>query len=192
MKAQKGMPKQYGPWQIRATEVKFRDEFMEVNQDQVIRPDGKPGTYSTVQMKPGVAVLPIDERGTVYLTKQFRYGLGAESLEVVCGAIDPGERAAEAARRELREELGIQAKEWTELGTMQLDTSMICAPASLFVARQLSFGEPRQEGTETIRVEKLSLDEAVQAVLESRIVHGPSCVVILKAARSLEGVHGRE
>jgi ADP-ribose pyrophosphatase len=59
---------------------------------------------------------------------------------------------------------------------------MVRSPARLFLARGLRFGQHEREATEHIRCAKLPLDEAVRAVLDGRITHGPSCVLILKVA----------
>src|SRR3954453_15236341 len=76
------MPRKHGPWTIEDTVEKYRNSFIAVQEDRVIQPDGQPGRYSTVTIKPGVAVLPVDEDGDVYLVRQFRYALGRESVEV--------------------------------------------------------------------------------------------------------------
>jgi hypothetical protein len=55
----------------------------------------------------------------------------------------------------------------------------------LFVAKQLTFVEAEQEGTETIETLRLPLDEAVQMVMDNKITHAPSCVLILKAHKAL-------
>lgn len=177
------MIKKHGPWTIKETSLKFKNDLIQVNEDQVIQPDGKPGSYATVALPAGVCVLPLADDGTVYLTSQFRYALGAESLEVVSGAIDEGEHPETAARRELREELGIEAGELIGLGQMQIDTSIIKAPVNFYMARNLTFVAPQPEGSETIKMVKLKFDEAVRQVMDGVILHGPSCVLILKAAR---------
>jgi hypothetical protein len=110
------MGRQYGPWTIQGTTLTYHNPFLEVHEDQVTQPDGQPGLYATITMSPGVAVLPVDDAGDVYLTRQFRYALGHESLEVVSGATEADEAPLEAARRELGEELGIAAGAWTPLG----------------------------------------------------------------------------
>ena len=166
------MPSKHGPWTVEATVQKHRDSFLTVREDRVIRPDGQPGTYTTVTMKPGVAVLPFDEQGTVYLTRQFRYAVGRESIEAACGGIDEGEKPRDAARRELREELGIEAAEWIDLGHFDLDTSMINGPVHLFVAKRLSFTETEREGTETIESLKLPFKTVVTMILNGEITHG--------------------
>jgi 8-oxo-dGTP pyrophosphatase MutT (NUDIX family) len=178
--------RKHGAWTIKETTEKYRDEFIAVYEDSVIRPDGKPGTYATVQLKPGVSVLPFEPDGTIYLTRQFRYATGAESIEVVSGGIDE-EDASGAALKELREELGIEAAELISLGRMDMDTSIVRSPVSLFLARGLKFTEAEQEGTERIELFKTTLEQAVGMVLRSEITHSPSCVLLLKAGRYLEG-----
>src|SRR5215203_3266612 len=109
------MEKKNGPWTIKRTRRVYKNEFIEVFEDAVVQPDGKDGEYATVRMKAGVCTLAIDDEDNVYLTRQFRYALGAESLEVIAGGMDEGE-PLENARREAREEMGIEAGEWIEMG----------------------------------------------------------------------------
>ena len=98
------MAEQYGLWTIQEKHEKYQNSFINVREDQVLQPDGQPTIYSTVTMKPGVAILPLDSNAIVYLTRQFRYALGKESIEVVCGAIEEDEPPLEAAQREVQEE----------------------------------------------------------------------------------------
>jgi ADP-ribose pyrophosphatase len=181
--------KEHGPWKIRATRAIHRDPWVTVTQDDVIRPDGNPGTYTVVRVLFGVSVLAVDADGHAHLTEEFRYAIGRQSLEVASGGCDVGEEPLATAQRELREELGIEASEWTHLGFVDPFTSMLLSPTHLFLARGLRFGAPRHEGTEQIRRVRLPLAEAVAAVMDGRITHAPSCVLILKAAH-LERVAG--
>lgn len=174
-----------GPWLIKGTIPKYKNNWIEVSEDQVIRPDGKPGIFGVVKMVPGVAVLPIDDQGFVYLTEEFRYALSKNSIETAGGAIDLGEEPLQAAQRELEEELGIIAEEWLALGLLNPHTSVICSPSYLFLAKKLRFTQPHQEGTEVIRVRKMRFDDAVRMVLDSTITHGPTSVLILKAKEYL-------
>lgn len=179
------MTQKHGPWTIQETTQKYQNSFINVHEDQVLQPDGQSGKYATVKMKPGVAILPIDSERVVYLTRQFRYALGKESIEVVCGAIEEDEPPFEAAQREVQEELGIKAEEWIDLGVFDLDTSIVHCPVYLFLTKHLSFTQTHQEGTETIERLRMPLDEAVQMVMDSKITHAPSCVLILKAGNAL-------
>jgi 8-oxo-dGTP pyrophosphatase MutT (NUDIX family) len=177
------MPRRHGPWTIEESSPVYRNPFIEVVEDRVIRPDGQPGVYGTVAMKPGVAVLAVDANDTVYLTREFRYAVGRDSTEVAGGGIDAGESPLDAARREAREELGVEASEWVDLGVIDPFTAVVRGQVHLFLARGLSFTRTEHEGTEAIEVLKLSFGEAVRLVMDGTITHGPSCVLLLKAAR---------
>jgi 8-oxo-dGTP pyrophosphatase MutT (NUDIX family) len=179
------MVQKHGPWTIQERDFKYNNSFINVREDKVLQPDGQSGTYSTVIMKPAVAILPIDSEHRVYLVQQFRYALGQETIEVVAGTIEDNEAPLEAAQREIKEELGIQSNEWSNLGFFDLDTSIVQCPVHLFLAKQLTFQEANQEGTETIKGVQIPFETAVQMVMDSKITHGPSCVLILKARNVL-------
>ncbi len=172
----------HGPWTIHETVERFTNEFVRVYEDRVTTPSGDAGTYATATLKPGVAVLAIDTTGAVHLTRQFRYAAGHESVEVASGAVEHGEAPLESAKRELREELGVVAKEWTNLGLMDVDTSIVRCPVQLFIARGLQATTTDQDPTESIERIVLPFTRVVEMVMNGAITHAPSCCVILKAA----------
>jgi hypothetical protein len=142
---------QYGPWTITGSREVFRSEFITLRHDDVRKPDGSPGTYTTARVKSGVAVLPVDEHGQVYLVKQFRYAIGRDSVEVISGGIDDEEPPAEAVRREAEEEAGIVAGSWTELGYVDLDTSIVKGPVYLFWPATSGSGNARARPPNRLR-----------------------------------------
>ena len=184
------MERKHGPWTVRSSERLYGDEFAEVWVDEVLKPDGSPGRRATFRMKPGVAVLAVDAEGFAHLVRTFRYAVGKECVEVVQGGTEEGEDEERAARRELKEELGIEAAEMTDLGLIDAVTSQANAPAQIFLARGLSFGEPETESTESLTPVKLRLDEAVRMVMDAEITQAISCALILKASRLLERESG--
>ena len=174
-----------GPWTVNGTVQRYKNEYFQVLEDDVIRPDQTPGTFSRIILKRGVSVLAVDDEQNVYLTSEYRYAIEHQSIEVVSGGIDGSEATLVCARRELREEAGIEAKDWTSLGIVDPLTSIVHAPAELFIAQGLTFVEPEHESTEIISIVKVKLSEAVRMVMDSEITHGPSAVVILKAHNHL-------
>ena len=173
--------KRNGPWIIKSSETKYQNSWIKVTEDKVIQPNGEKGIFGTVDMVPGISVLPVDQEKNVYLSKEFRYVIQKESLEVVSGGIEENEQPITACQRELREELGISAQKITNLGITNPFTSAILSPAHLFLAEELTFGNAVPDGTEIIEMIKLPLEEAVQKVMNSEIHHGPSALLILKA-----------
>lgn len=174
---------EHGPWKITASACKYQNEHLKLVEDDVIQPDGEPGKYACVEIKPGISAAALDEEEHIYLTRQFRYSLGRDSMEVVSGGLDGDEPPLEAARRELQEELGIRAETWTSLGRIDVDTSLVRSPGYLFLARRLTFSGSSLDGTEQIQRVRVPLAEAVRMVMDGEITHAPSAVLILKVAR---------
>jgi len=180
------MEKKNGPWTIKNTEKVYENDFFTVYKDEVIQPNGKAGSYGTIHFPPGVGVLPVDGEGNVYLVKQFRYVVGRTSLEVLAGSVEEGEEPLRSAKREAKEEVGIEAEKWTDFGQVDMDMTIVKNVVSLFIAENLKIGEPNREGTEEIETVKMKLSEAVEKVLSGEITHAISCGLLLKAARKFQ------
>jgi ADP-ribose pyrophosphatase len=158
----------------------YRDRWIDVQVDDVIRPDGQAGIHSVIRIKSGATVIALDEEQSVYLTEEFHYAVGRVTIEAVSGGNDPPEDHLATAQRELREELGIVAGRWTPLGMVDPFTSNVVSPTWLYLAEDLQFVDAAQEGTETVRRVKLPLAEAIAMVWDGRITHAPTCVALLK------------
>lgn len=174
------MKRKNGNWTIKDTKKIFENEFFKVYEDDVLQPDGKPSKYATAHFIPGACVLAIDDEDFVYLTEQFRYVAGRNSLEVVAGAIED-ETPLEAAKRELKEEVGVTAEKMTEIAVVQLDNSMIKNEVTFFVAKKLSFEKPDRDDSEEMKTVKIKFREAVKKVLSGEINHSLSRALILQA-----------
>lgn len=179
------MEKKHGPWTIRATRERFRNGLMRLEEHDVTRPDGSEGTYATVRAKDGVTVLAVDDAGAAYFAREFRFAVGFHTVEAVGGGVEEGESEEEAARRELREELGIEAAEFTRLGAVQHITSLINSESTLFLARGLSFTEKDGDPSERIETVKMPLDEAVSRALAGELIHSTTCLLVLRAHHHL-------
>jgi 8-oxo-dGTP pyrophosphatase MutT (NUDIX family) len=171
---------QRGPWTVLESQQLYTNPWIRVREDRVIQPDGLVGTFGVVELTPGVSVLPVGDDGTVYLVRVFRYTLGRDSLEAVAGGIEDGESPEETARRELREEVGIEADEITPLGVADQLTENVVSPVHLFQARGLRFVEPQQEATEQISRVAVPLEKALDWAIDGTISHAASAVLIFK------------
>ncbi len=174
-----------GEWTVLDSAVQYRNPWITVREDRVIQPDGEEGAFGLVEMTPGVSVLPVDDDGTVYLVRVYRYTLDRHSLEALAGGIEDDEDPRETARRELREEAGIDAAELIDLGVVDQLTEVVIAPDHLFLARGLSFTKSDQEETEDIERVAVPLAQAMEWAYNGTVSHAASVVLILKAARHL-------
>ncbi len=175
------MARKHGPWTIKASERRYGGELVQLYEDEVIKPDGSEGTYATVDIRAGVAVLAVADDGTAYFIREFRYALGRENVEVVAGAVEEGEEPEASARRELREELGIEAGEFIRLGAVEYSTSVLRSPSTLFLARGLRFAEKDEDPSEEIETVSMPLHEAVARALSGDLVHVTTALLVLRA-----------
>jgi ADP-ribose pyrophosphatase len=171
----------HGPWTINKSDKVYVDSFIEVELDQVVRPDGRDGQHVVVHLKAGVCVLAIDDQNDVFLTKEFHYGIGRDSIEAVSGGIEPTEDPLATAQRELQEELGLHAVSWKYLSTVDPFTTVVVSPTRLYVATGLNEVPRSPEGTELIERVKMPLSEAYQKVVRGEITHAPTAILILRA-----------
>lgn len=160
----------------------YKNPWIQVREDNVIRPGGKEGIFGIVTMVAGSTVLPLTSDGYVYLTKEYKYAIGSESTELISGAIDKDETALEAAQRELQEETGLIAEKWTDLAVVDPFTTVVQSPNHIFLAENLITDKTNLDEGEVINLEKVPFKEALRMVMDGEITHGATCVVILKTA----------
>lgn len=178
--------KRNGDFIIKKSVRKYKNQWIEVIEEKVIRPDGKDGLFGIVKAVDGISVLPIDEEGFVYLVDEFHYALGKNDMETISGGREKNEDYLVAAKRELKEETGIGAEEWIDLGITEPLTTFVNCPQKLFLDKKLKFSKSAPEESEDIKVVKIKFEKAVQMAMKSEIMHAPSCVLILRAEKYLK------
>ncbi len=174
------MRRRKGPWIVTGTKVIYQNPWLKVREDKVIRPDGKGGVFGVVSIMPGVSVLPLDNEGNVYLTKEYHYAVAKITIEAISGGINKGETRIQAAKRELKEESGLIAKKWIYFGIVDPFTNVLFAHNYLYLAQELTQSQAKPEDTEIIEIIKVPLKKAVKWVMESKITHSATAVLILK------------
>lgn len=166
------------PWQKVSTRVVYDNPWIRVREDEVVRPDGRPGIYGVVHFKNvAVGVLAVED-GLLYLVGQYRYPLERYSWEIPEGGCPEGEDPLREARRELEEETGLRARRWTKMGEAHLSNSVSDELAVWFLAEGLEQGECRPEGTEKLQVRRVSLSEALGMVNSGEITDAISVLAI--------------
>jgi 8-oxo-dGTP pyrophosphatase MutT (NUDIX family) len=186
------MDNKRGNWTIKESKVVYKTPWLKVNEDKVIRPDGKDGIFTTIDILPGVSILPIDNNMNVYLSENFAYSLNEKIIVGGAGGgIEAGEEPIEAAKRELKEETGFTAKKWKYLGKINaITTSIISSPNYMFLAEELEEGNLQWDGGEDVKAFKVPLKTAVQWVMNGKITHAVAQTIILKADKFLNQKYG--
>ncbi|WP_199797506.1 NUDIX domain-containing protein [Hymenobacter amundsenii] len=176
----------HNPWQVRGTALQYQNPWIEVREDQIINPAGKPGIYGVVSMKnKAIGIVPVDAEGNTWLVGQYRYTLSEYCWEIPMGGGPVELDVLESAQRELREETGLHARRWTNIMRLHTSNSVTDEEGFVFLAQELEQGEVEPEETEDLRLWKLPLAEAVQLVMDGRITDAISVAGLLKAARLL-------
>ena len=168
-------------WKMLSRRIVFENDWMHVFEDEVINPGGGRNLYGHVHFRNrAVAIVALDDSGHTWLVGQHRYTLDEYSWELPMGGAPLGEDPLEAARRELKEETGIEAREWKELMQLHTSNSITDEAGRVFVATGLTFGETNFEETEDITVRKLPFDDAVAMVLDGQITDAISAAALLR------------
>ena len=169
------------PWTTLEQKEVYDNPWINVNEHKVINPSGGNGIYGVVHFKNwAIGILPLDEEHNTWLVGQYRYPLKTYSWEIPEGGGDLDKDPLDGAKRELLEETGLVAKEWTEIQRMHLSNSVSDEYAFIYVARGLTMTEAAPEETEQLIVKKLPFEEAYEMVMDGRITDSISIAAILK------------
>lgn len=170
------------PWKTLSEKTVYESPWIKVEHHNVLNPAGNAGTYSVVHFKKlAIGILPLDENNNTWLVGQYRYPLKTYTWEIPEGGGSLDEIPLASAQRELLEECGIIAKQWTLMQEMQLSNSATDEIAYLFIARDLEFTQAQPEETEELTVRKLPFEEVYQMVKCGEITDSLSVAAILKA-----------
>jgi 8-oxo-dGTP pyrophosphatase MutT (NUDIX family) len=177
------METENNPWKTLSQETAYENAWIRVEHHEVLNPAGNPGIYGKVHFKnTAISIVAIDSEGFTYLVGQFRYTLNAYSWEVPEGgcSIESGESTLEAAKRELVEETGLVAADWTKLGEVYLSNSVSDEKAVMYVAQNLSQQQACPEETEQLIIRKIPLKEAIEMAQNGQITDALSVLTLLK------------
>ena len=164
----------------------FDGVILHVRRDMVTLSNGSETVREVIRHIGAVCVIPVTDDNQVIMERQYRYPLDKVILEIPAGKLDaPDEDRLSAIRRELREETGYTAEEWTDLGDFHPAPAYSDEFITMYMARGLHKGERDLDEDEFLDVYTIPLKDLVDEVMAGRLSDAKSQVCILKAARLL-------
>ncbi|MEB3370455.1 NUDIX hydrolase [Saccharopolyspora mangrovi] len=175
-----------------ASEDVYVGRILALRADEVGMPGGGHARREVVEHFGAVAIAAIDEQERVALVHQYRYPIGRRLWELPAGLMDvSGEPPVRTAQRELAEEAGLAAEDWSVLVDVATSPGFTDEVVRVFLATGLSdVSRPDAVGDEEadLVIERFPLDEAVRMALAGEIVNGPAVAGLLAAKAARDGV----
>jgi ADP-ribose diphosphatase len=158
--------------EVLSSREAYRGPVFRVTTDEVLEPSGVRVRRDIVRHTGSVVVLAVDESSRtprVLIEKQYRHAAGRYLYELPAGRIDEGEKALEAAQRELLEETGYSARRWKRILRFWASPGFVAEEMSLYLARELRRGRAQPEENEVIEIKLIPLERAVAMVMNGTI-----------------------
>lgn len=175
---------------IESEEI-FDGQVVHLFKDDVELPNGKIATRETIRHIGAVGIVPMTDNGQVIVERQFRYPLNRVITEIPAGKLESKtEDTLSAAKRELEEETGLIADEWSELGHYYPAAAYCDEVITLYLARGLHKGTRNLDEDEFLNIMTVSLDKLVEDIMQGKIADGKTQVALLKVYHMLRETEG--
>lgn len=170
---------------VNSTEL-YKGRIINLYNDEVELPNGKHSKREYVTHNGGCAILPLTKDGDILLVRQFRYPYGEVVLEIPAGKLEKGENPDDCAVRELKEEVGGTSDNIINLGKIYPSPGYTNEILRVYLALDVEIGECNPDDDEFLQVERISLDKALDMVMQGEIIDAKSVIGILKAKRYID------
>ncbi len=174
----------------KASELIFDGKVLHLYRDDIILPDGRDAFREYCRHMGAVCVVPVTDEGEIICVRQYRYAIGAETLEIPAGKLDSrDEDPRDAALRELREETGATCKSLTYMGKFFSSPAVLDECIHMYLAEGLEFGDTDFDDDEFIEIVKIPVNELVDSIMSGEIVDGKTQAAVMRAAVDIATRH---
>lgn len=172
-------------WKTLERQVLLDRWWMTLREDRVELPGGTVvPEFHVIEYPDWALTVPLTSDGELVMVEQYRYGIDEIVLEFPAGAVEGDEPPERAAERELLEETGYAADEWTAIGSCAPEPSKHTNFAHIFLARGAEkIAEPNLDATENIVVHRRSIETVMQAARNGELKHGIHLTALFWAAQ---------
>lgn len=165
-----------------SSETIYDGNVLHVREDMVELPNKNLASRELIRHIGAVCIIPVTDDGKVIVERQFRYPVNRVILEIPAGKLDSAdEDRLEAAKRELREETGMTAEKWTDIGEYLPAPAYSDERITMYLATGLHSGEQDLDDDEFLEVFRVPLKELVDDVMAGKISDGKTQIAVLKA-----------
>jgi ADP-ribose pyrophosphatase len=161
------------------SEQLMQGRFLQVLRDTVRLPDGGSDTREYVVHPGAVMIVPLLDDGRLVLERQYRHPMGKVMIEFPAGKLDAGEDTFTCARRELLEETGYVAREWSRAAVIHPVISYSTEFIEIWFARGLSLGERSLDQGEFLEVFHATVDELAEWCKDGRVTDAKTLTALL-------------
>jgi len=171
------------PGEVLSSQVSYQGPLFRVLTDRLREPTGKEVTRDIIRHNGSVVILALEKSKNkkdplVLVERQFRHAAQQYLYELPAGTIDPGEDHLAAAKRELLEETGYQAKKWTKVLRYFASPGFLGEWMQIFLAEGLTAGQAAPEEDESLELQFVPLSELLRLIGAGKILDGKTIISI--------------
>ena len=170
------------PERTIAVERELAGRRVTLRVERVVLQDGTETLRDVVQHPDSVVIVPLDDDGSIVMVRQYRKAAGRELLELPAGVMEDDASPLDAARRELREETGLDATQLIELGNFYAAPGSMTERLHAFLATGLFPNPLAPDADERITLERIPFAEAVRLARAGELNDAKTLASLLLAA----------
>ncbi|NLV71640.1 MAG: NUDIX hydrolase [Actinobacteria bacterium] len=163
----------------------YTGKIVTLQVDEIALPQGRTATREIVRHPGAVVMAALDSADQIYLVRQYRHAIGRHLLELPAGGLEPDEEPLLAAKRELREEVGLVADEWVFLGMFFSTPGFVNERLYAYLARSLTQVPQDPDDDENLSVVRLPLTSLLEHL--ERVPDAKSMATLLLVDRFIRG-----
>ncbi|HBY70752.1 MAG TPA: NUDIX hydrolase [Lachnospiraceae bacterium] len=152
--------------------IDYYKDTIEINGERQV-------TYDFIAHKGASAMIPVDTDGKILMVRQYRAAIDQETLEIPAGGLNPGEDNRTCAIRECEEETGYRPGEAFHLIDVYTTVAFCNERIGIYYTKDLTPTRQNLDDDEYVTIERYSLEELVQMILEGKITDAKTVAGIL-------------
>ncbi len=169
------------PWQVLGRKLVYDSDWIRMQQVDLKLPDGTVAReiHLVDYVRQAAGVVPVREDGQILLIDHYRFQTDTRGWEIPAGGMEPGESAAQAVSRELREETGHQAHEFVELGRYHPSNGSSNQVFHIFAAHGVERAGEIEDTNEVLGLRWFTREQVQALIAQNHILDGLSLTGLL-------------